>query len=98
MASYHLFWLHNVAWHRIMTKDDLIYIFGSQIERYRTATNKIVMMLTDEVGSRIHVANVEEMELLAVLLANYAYNRNDENSIPRFIHLNICNGNADDSE
>jgi hypothetical protein len=80
-----------------MTKDDLLYIFGSQIERYRTATNTIVMMLTDEVGSRIHVANVDELDQLAVLLANFAYDRSDENSIPRFIHLNICNGN-DDSE
>jgi hypothetical protein len=73
-----------------MTKDDLLYIFGSQIERYRTATNKIVMMLTDEVGSRIHVANVDELEELAVLLANFAYDRSDENS--------IVNRSDDDSE
>jgi DNA-binding transcriptional regulator/RsmH inhibitor MraZ len=80
-----------------MTKDDLLYIFGSQIERYRTATNKIVMMLTDEVGSRIHVGNVDELDQLAVLLANFAYTSSDENSIPRFIHLNV-NRSDDDSE
>jgi len=78
-----------------MTNDDLLYIFGSQIERYRTATNKIVMMLTDEAGSRIHVANVEEIDQLAVLLANFAYDTSDENSIPRFNHLNVLNNDSE---
>ena len=84
-------WLGN----RTMTNDDLLYIFGSQIERYRTATNKIVMMLTDEAGSRIHVANVEEIDQLAVLLANFAYDTSDENSIPRFNHLNVLNNDSE---
>jgi hypothetical protein len=84
-------WLGN----RTMTKDDLIYIFGSQIERYRTATNKIVMMLTDEAGSRIHVADVDDLEQLAVILANFVYDKSDENSLPRFKHFNVLN---DDSE
>jgi hypothetical protein len=78
-----------------MTNDDLLYIFGSQIERYRTATNKIVMMLTDEAGSRIHVANVEEIDQLAVLLANFAYDKSDEESIPRFNHLNVLNNDSE---
>jgi len=78
-----------------MTNDDLLYIFGSQIERYRTATNKIVMMLTDEAGSRIHVANVEEIDQLAVLLANFAYDTSDENSIPRFNHLNVSKNDSE---
>jgi hypothetical protein len=78
-----------------MTKDDLLHIFQRQLEQYRTKTNKVVMMLIDPEGSRIHVADADKLDDLAALLANYAYDVSETNSIPRFTHFNSLNHDSE---
>jgi hypothetical protein len=52
-------------------------------------------MLTDPSGPHIHVESIDKLDELAFTLEQYAYQNQDDSTIPRFIHITCL---ANDSE
>jgi len=78
-----------------MTSKDLLQLFHKQIDQYKSTTNKVVMMLTDSNGSRIHVADLDKLEELSQTLEHYAYTNPGDPNIPRFTHLTCINNDSE---